>query len=436
MAILVLAANTSFADFLRLANFHAQDHFLPVPLTRRGRRLVFSNGIVALALTSIAVILLFQASVDRLIPLYAIGVFTSFTLSQAGMARRHLTLRERGWQVGLAVNGIGAVATAVVLLVIAVTKFVHGAWAIILLVPLLVAVFVRINRHYEHLEQLAFHQDPLAGPALPLTLEAVVFVDQLDQGLDRAMQYVGQLNPAAVRAVRVGADSPSLAAGFWARYGLTLEFSPRRWPTVRSPRAYVRGLQREAAGRVLAVIVPEVLDGHRWLSVLRHNRALRLKAGLLFEPGVMVINVPTRDADDALFDRLALHHTVILPIGSLHAAAWAAVHIATLLGADEIIAVHIAEDRGRAMALLSEWASSDLDVALEVIDSPYREVREPLLDKIRDLRARGSDLVTVVLGELVPRWWQHGLHSHHALGLKAVLLFEPGVAVASVPRRI
>ena len=132
MLILVLAANTSFADFPRLASFHAEDHFLPSPLTKRGRRLVFANGIIVLAAFATLLTVVFGASVTHLIPLYAIGVFTSFTLSQGGMAKRHLTLKEPGWKTGLWVNGSGAVATGVVGIVIAVTKFTHGAWIIIM----------------------------------------------------------------------------------------------------------------------------------------------------------------------------------------------------------------------------------------------------------------------------------------------------------------
>ena len=123
MLILVLAANTSFADFPRLASFHAEDNFMPRQLTKRGHRLVFSNGIIFLAVTSIVVLLVTGAEVDRLIPLYAIGVFTSFTLSQAGMAKHHLTHREPHWHYGLFVNGVGALLSALVCVIIAVTKF-------------------------------------------------------------------------------------------------------------------------------------------------------------------------------------------------------------------------------------------------------------------------------------------------------------------------
>src|SRR5581483_11483030 len=149
MLILVLAANTSFADFPRLASFHAGDNFMPKQLTKRGHRLVFSNGIIALAVAAIVLVIATGAKVDRLIPLYAIGVFTSFTLSQAGMAKHHVTRKEPGWRRGLFVNGTGAVMSAIVDIIIAITKFTHGAWIIVVLVPIMVYGLVRLNRQYE-----------------------------------------------------------------------------------------------------------------------------------------------------------------------------------------------------------------------------------------------------------------------------------------------
>src|SRR5205807_2207201 len=148
MLILVLAANTSFADFPRLASFHAGDNFMPRQLTKRGHRLVFSNGIMALAAVAIVLVIVTDAKVDRLIPLYAIGVFTSFSLSQAGMAKHHLTHKEPGWRGGLFINGTGAVLSAVVDVIIAITKFTHGAWAVVVFVPVMVYGLTRLNKQY------------------------------------------------------------------------------------------------------------------------------------------------------------------------------------------------------------------------------------------------------------------------------------------------
>src|SRR6266542_712664 len=154
MLIVVLAANTSFADFPRLASFHAGDNFMPRQLTKRGHRLVFSNGIIALAIAAAALVVVTGAKVDRLIPLYAIGVFTSFTLSQAGMARHHIRLHEPGCRTGLVINASGAIVSAVVDVIIAITKFkppgaILGAWVIVALVPIMVYGLTRLNKQYE-----------------------------------------------------------------------------------------------------------------------------------------------------------------------------------------------------------------------------------------------------------------------------------------------
>ncbi|MGH9003383.1 MAG: APC family permease, partial [Acidimicrobiia bacterium] len=148
MLILVMAANTGFADFPRLASFQAGDSFLPRQLTKRGHRLVYSNGIIALAGAAMALVVVTGAEVTRLIPLYAIGVFTGFTLSQSGMTKHHWRKREAGWKKGLAINGFGAFLSGTVTLIIAVTKFADGAWAILIVLPVLVIVFLRLNRQY------------------------------------------------------------------------------------------------------------------------------------------------------------------------------------------------------------------------------------------------------------------------------------------------
>ena len=433
--ILVLAANTSFADFPRLASFHAHDHFLPSPLTQRGRRLVFANGIVALAALATVLTVAFQADVHNLIPLYAIGVFTSFTLSQAGMARRHLTIKEEGWRRGLWVNGIGAIATGVVGVVIAVTKFTHGAWIIMLIVPITVAILVRVNRHYNDVAtRLANPESDF--PAAPSSrLDVIVLVSHVDEALDHAMRYVNDLDRRCLRAVHVGAEDRGLGAAFWARYGCSLEFVPRLGGLVHTVRELARGERRERPDDVLAVVVPEQIDEARVWHVMKHNGALRLKAGLLFERGVVVVNVPAVGADIGPARR-PRQHVALIPVSALHGGARDALRVARLLGADRVRAVHIAEHDEDAEALEAAWAEHDISVPLDVVAAPYRELSVPLLEEIDALKAEGADLITVVIGELVPKWWQHSLHNHRALQMKARLLFEPGVAVVSVPHHL
>ena len=265
--ILVLAANTSFADFPRLASFHAGDNFMPRQLTKRGHRLVFSNGIISLAIASSVLVVLTGAKVDRLIPLYAIGVFTSFTLSQSGMARHHLTHKEPGWRSGLFVNGMGAFLSLVVDLIVAVTKFTHGAWVIILLVPVMVAALVRLNRQYEsEADELA--EDARAAAEAPILRRHVVLVlvDSLDRAAARAIQYARTLTPDELRAVHIAVDLPraEVLAEEWRRLGLS-----------RLPLELVDCPDRRLARSVLEVVAEALADGRTEVSVLVPKRAYR-----------------------------------------------------------------------------------------------------------------------------------------------------------------
>ena len=259
MLILVLAANTSFADFPRLASFHAGDNFMPRQLTKRGHRLVFSNGIIFLAATAIVLLIVTDAKVDRLIPLYAIGVFTSFTLSQAGMAKHHIREKEPGWRWGLFVNGMGAILSFVVDIVIAVTKFRHGAWVIVVLVPVLVVFLVRLAKQYEREDSALEHDVPQAVAApVRKRLVVMVFVDRLDLAVARAMQFGRTLRPDELRAVHFAVDDQAAKklAGEWREHGLAnlaldivdcpdrrLSRAPRSRP---SPASSARATRRSA----------------------------------------------------------------------------------------------------------------------------------------------------------------------------------------------
>ncbi len=279
MLILVLAANTSFADFPRLASFHAGDNFMPRQLTKRGHRLVFSTGIVFLATTAIVLVVATGAKVDRLIPLYAIGVFTSFTLSQAGMARHHLTHREPGWRRGIVINGIGAVLSLVVDLIIAVTKFAHGAWLIILLVPLMVAFLVRLAGQYAA-EAEELEADIAEAVAAPILRRHVVllFVDRLDVAVARAIQYARNLTPDELRAVHFAADphqAHELTAA-WTAPGLErVPLEIVDCPDRRITRAAVETVAREVAGgdTEVSVLLPERKYRGVWHRILHDQTA-------------------------------------------------------------------------------------------------------------------------------------------------------------------
>ncbi len=267
MLILVLAANTSFADFPRLASFHAGDNFMPRQLTKRGHRLVFSNGIIALAVAAAVLVVATGAKVDRLIPLYAIGVFTSFTMSQAGMAKHHVTRKEPGWRRGLFVNATGAVLSLVVDAIIAVTKFRHGAWIVVVLVPIMVTLLVRLNRQYEA-EASELERDAEAAATAPILRRHVVlvFVARLDRSAARAIQYARALMPDEMRAVHIAVDRHAAEelAEEWRRLGLS-----------RVPLELVDCPSRRVARSALEVVAAELGDGNTEVSVLLPHRVYK-----------------------------------------------------------------------------------------------------------------------------------------------------------------
>ncbi len=298
LLILVLAANTSFADFPRLASFHAGDNFMPRQLTKRGHKLVFSNGILALSAAAIVLILVTGAKVDRLIPLYAIGVFTSFTLSQAGMTRHHWRLREPGWRMGMAINGIGALMTLVVDIIIGVTKFVHGAWVIIVLVPVMVAALVRLNRQYEAEAAELEHGAPQAAEAPVLRRHVVlVLVDQLDLASARAIQYARALNPDELRAVHFDLDpirTEDLSEA-WRRLGFTrLSLDLVACVDRNIPRAVVALANRERADgdTEVSVLIPRREYTRFWHRLLHDRTSDSIAEALAMLPHCNVTVVP------------------------------------------------------------------------------------------------------------------------------------------------
>ncbi|HEX3393742.1 MAG TPA: APC family permease [Acidimicrobiales bacterium] len=303
MLILVMAANTSFADFPRLASFHAGDNFMPRQLTTRGHRLVFSNGIISLAAASVFLIVITQAKVDRLIPLYAIGVFTSFTLSQAGMARHHITKKEPGWKRGLFINATGAFLSLVVDVVIAITKFkpkgaILGAWVIIVLVPIMVALLVRLNRQYEA-EATELEEDARTAASARILRRHVVLVlvNSLDRSAARAMQYARALTPDELRAVHVAADpeQAELLAEEWRRLGLSrfpLELVD--CPDRRISRSVLEVVAEVSASNdtEVTVLIPRLEHRRVWHRLLHDRTSDRIARSVSRLPHANVTLVP------------------------------------------------------------------------------------------------------------------------------------------------
>lgn len=297
MLILLLAANTSYAGFPRLSSILARDRFLPRQLATQGDRLVFSNGIVILSGFAIAMVVLFGGETHALLPLYAIGVFMSFTLSQGGMVRRWLRLKERGWRWRMCVNGVGAGVTGVVLLTLAVTKFMEGAWIVVVVVPLLVLVFAVMHRHYE-------------GVAVELSLEGLesppkfqhtvlILIGDVHRGVVRAVQYARTLatSEAAVRAVYVETDPARTlkVEERWAAWGLGVPLvvltSPYR-SILRPLLEYIDQIQSRGDDQMVTIVLPEFLPRRWWQHALHNQTALLVKGALLFHKNIVVADVP------------------------------------------------------------------------------------------------------------------------------------------------
>lgn len=309
-AILVLAANTSFADFPRLASILAHDRYMPKQFSNLGDKLVFNNGIWILGGFAALLIIVKNGSVDALIPLYAIGVFLAFTLSQSGMVCHWYKVRDKGWQLKAIINGIGALATFLVLLDIAFEKFAEGAWAVMVLIALLVWMFRTIHHHYSDVAQQLKLAD-YTGPQAPLKNTVLVLVPSMHRGVMPALEYARSLSPDC-RAVHICTDPERtpLLRERWEQWGqevpLVILNSPYRsliGPIMR----YLDAVQYERLNHTVTVVVPEFVPTKWWHQLLHGQSGLRLKIALLSRRDVVVANVryylhnsPTPPPADAL----------------------------------------------------------------------------------------------------------------------------------------
>jgi hypothetical protein len=284
--ILILAANTSFADFPRLSSILARDGFLPRQLTNLGDRLVFANGIILLALLSGLLVFAFGASTHALIPLYAVGVFISFTLSQAGMVRHWWRLREPGWRRHMVINAIGAVSTGVVLLVVIQAKFLQGAWIVAVLIPAYVGVMYKIHQHYEEVRAELTLEG--AQPLPPIQHHRVIVpVGGIHRGVLAALRYAKSLS-SDVEAVIVDVDPRRTeeVAAKWKRWGMDVPLTilPSPYRSMVSPLIrHLDGLELELGfDEPVTLVVPEFVPNRLWQFFLHGQTALMLKVALYF----------------------------------------------------------------------------------------------------------------------------------------------------------
>ena len=297
MAILILAANTAFADFPRLAYFLARDGFLPRQFSFRGDRLAFSTGIMALGLVSAALVVVFGADTHALIPLYAAGVFISFTCSQSSMFKRWRTRREVGWQRGTLINGIGALTCGLVAIVTAATKFSQGAWIILIIIPIIVLLLYRIHSHYTRVaEELVL--DPREVTLRPADTKPIVIVPMpsLHLGVLPALDFARALSDN-VTAVHVTDDLDEVERlkDQWEEWAqdipLVIIESPYR--SLLSPLlAYIEARRKNEPDRLVTVVLAEFVPKHWWEWILHNQTALRLKLALFFQPHTVVADVP------------------------------------------------------------------------------------------------------------------------------------------------
>jgi amino acid transporter len=436
-AILVLAANTAYQDFPRLSAILAKHRLMPRQYLNRGDRLVFSNGVFTLALMAALLLIVFGAEVSRLIQLYVVGVFTSFTLSQAGMVRHWVRAREPGWRRSVVVNGVGAVTTGLVLVVVAAVKFVHGAWIVIGLVPVLVVGMGSIRRHYLG---VAAQLKRLPVEATPRPTRMLVLIAHHDERTDRAVQYAARLAAEAVTYVHAeerGSDE--------VIYGWTsshphqpLDILPgERRSVSRRLVERIRDERRRNPHATVTVVLAERIHSRSIIGVFGHRHSLAIKGRLLFERDVVVtdVNVLRRPRRSGLprppvrgVDLIVLASDMTRPIREAVAYAGGLGIAAT--------AVHVDVDTTQRERLERHWRAAGSPLDLHIVPSPYRAIVDPLVEYVRERRraALPGTIVNVVIPEfVVPGRLAQLLHNQTGLAIKAALAREPGIAVTSVP---
>jgi amino acid transporter len=433
LIVLILAANTSFQGFPRLSALLARDRFAPRQFTNLGDRLVFSNGMLVLATVAGLLLWAYGANTNSLIHLYVIGVFTAFTLSQAGMVRYWFRRGGGQWRLKALVNGVGATATGVVTLIVAYTKFAEGAWIVTVAIPALVLVMFGIRRHYDGvLRRLAAGAAAVVA-APPARNTTLLVVESLDDAAEAAFDFSRRISDGDLRALHVPTRStdPGIRPRWFKQTELPLEALDPELGVTEAVLEQVWRLPRGESDFV-TVVVPELFHRASLLEQARRPHELALKLRLLSEPGVVVADVPVLRGREATRPRLVVR----VLAASINAASMRAVNYATTLGVDDVRAVHFAFGPDDAKEIRSEWSRYGPRIPLEVDEAPYRDIGQPLLGYLRSLTEDGETEVLVLMPELVTRGWRRLLHNQRALYVKRLLLFEPGVILASVPYQL
>ena len=436
-AILILAANTAYQDFPRLGSILAKDRYLPRQFMNRGDRLVFSNGVLILAVLSAALVYIFNADLNRLIQLYLVGVFISFTLSQTGMVVRMRNLKPPNWKRTAAISGFGGTVTAIVLVVIGASKFLHGAWVVFAAIPVLIFMMRAIFMHYTEVQDELAHPQRRPVDRRPGNQHMVIYVPKVDAATARAIGYARSMRPASVSAVTIDPAN----AGPWVAMApeIPLTKIDDVGTNTKSLREHLRGIRKNLReDDFLTLIVPEMLKKKSLWEIILRPRLHRLKGAMLFEEGVQVLDVPVMREDlDPTHDEThepARNYTVVL-VSGVHNAALQAIEYAETLQSVDLRAVSFGLDEEASEQLGDAWLAAQVPHPLEIEASPFRDIGQSLVNYVAQFKADGVNRqVTVVIPEFVVRKKRHQiLHNQTALLVKRRLLFETGVSVVSVP---
>jgi len=438
-SVLVLAANTSYQGFPRLSALLARDRFVPRQFTNLGDRLVFSNGVVFLTGLALALIVVYHANVNSLIHLYVVGVFTAFTLSQAGMVRYWNRTRETGWHYRAAVNALGAATTGVVAIVVIWSKFAEGAWLVIVAIPTLVLLFLGVNRHYRRFArrlEVGMSAVQLAGRP---TNQVLLWVESIDVATEGALWYARQISRGVpVRALLAPGrhTDPGIRPRWWdfAHEEPRLEVLTVEEGRMQAALEEVWRLPRGEA-EFVTFVIPEQFKRQSLLSAAGRT-SFRLKVRLLSEPGVVVTDVPVVTAARGPEGRTPTKIAVRVLLANVHAGSMRALSYAQSLGCGDVRAVTFAFDEEAGRRFRADWEAAGVGIPLDLSDAPYRDIGTPLLHYIRQLTADPDMVVNIVMPEMVVRGWARALHNQRALYIKRTLLFERRVILSSVPYQL
>jgi amino acid transporter len=436
-AILVLAANTSYQGFPRLGAVLARDRFFPRQFINLGDRLVYSNGIIVLSGLAAFLIWIFHANVLSLIHLYVIGVFTAFTLSQAGMVRYWVRRQDPGWRRSALVNGLGALSTFVVAVLVIQTKFLAGAWAVTVAIPLLVLSFYGVNRHYRKVERRLRAGVAAVTAAPAATNEVVLYVESTDAALDEALWYAHKIAGNHFHAIHVpgrGTD-PGIRPRFRNLTDLKpdLELLSPEDGRADAVIEYLWALPRGESNFV-TVILPELFRQRSIGAAISHPTELSLKFRLLREPGVVITDVPVLAGTGEAHTPENVVCRIL--VSGAHAASLRAVNYAATLGLPDTKALYFAFDADEADQLRADWMSIAPRLPLEIEEAPFRDLGDPLIRYIRGVTADPNNIAAIIMPELIFSGPQRLLHNQRALYIKRLLLFEPRVVLTSVPYRL